>query len=222
MSHGLVGRHPDPLVRVPPQRRHCTAARPPGPRESRAPPRHGIGSTARRKRPAVAGTRYNRQALPADRSGIQQRHLVQQTFDPTAKTAARSPHQISGRVQSSLIALQGRLQLWCKCTSWLSSSSRHAAKTSCGALIARAVEPSQNAIALLQREPQMDCSRYVHTCWGLFQLKKRTPKNQLESGLDRQHQLSVRWLVTPHWPALKPKHAAPAAGRTRGAIPWRF
>ncbi|CAK6686893.1 hypothetical protein MNNICLKF_00107 [Synechococcus sp. CBW1107] len=58
--------------------------------------------------------RSNRQALPADRIGIQQLHLGQQTFDITAKTAERLPQQISRRVQSSLIALQGRLQLWCK------------------------------------------------------------------------------------------------------------
>ena len=221
MSHGLVGRHPDPLISVPLQRHHCTAARPPGPREWRAPPRHGIGSTALRKLPAVAGMRSNRQALPADRIGIQQLHLGQQTFDITAKTAERLPQQISRRVQSSLIALQGMLQLWCKCITWL-SSSRHAAKTSCGAAIARAVEPSQDAIALLQQEPQVDCSRCVHTFQGLFQLRERTPKSQVESNLDREHQLSVTWLVTPHWPVFKAKHVARAADRTPGAIPWRF
>ena len=45
----------------------------------------GMGSTALRKLPAAAGTRCNRQALPADRIGIQQLDQDQQTFDNTAQ-----------------------------------------------------------------------------------------------------------------------------------------
>jgi hypothetical protein len=98
-----------------------------------------------------------------------------------------------------------------------------------GAALAQAAEPGPEVIGVLQREPQEELQALLDLLEPMgpstTQVDPTVETNTAEqdrisNGLGR----TVASPMTGHdsFAGLKPKHVARAAGKTPGAIPWRF
>jgi hypothetical protein len=98
-----------------------------------------------------------------------------------------------------------------------------------GAELAQAAAPGPDVISALQREPQEELQALLDLLEPMGSYRSEPHLTVEENSLEQDRisnglGTTVACPLTGDGalPALKPKHAARTAGKTPGAIPWRF